>query len=243
MLLFIIIIYNGITEFCKIKVNAKQNVIIFPGGLAHLCAWQFHIFLYIREDRSLTGLYFVTHFVQFCHKLEWTKQWKYRHQINQRNYILKHLRKTREIIILCQESTWKHQHFPLPNTHSLPQEGQRFHPRAISVSRCCSLAASPCRALSEFPSLHLKFIQISAIPSRGNELIYFFFFKHYVRAWPAAALIWRASSQGPTVTFPQAVLRFTIPSSPCAWHGLSLLNHPKPSLRTLPVWKGDICSS
>lgn len=96
--------------------------------MAHLCAWQFHIFLYIHEDRSLTGLYFVTHFVQFCHKLEWTKQWKYRHQINQRNYILKHLRQTYEIIILCQESTWKHQHFPLPNTQICPKEGRDFTP-------------------------------------------------------------------------------------------------------------------
>lgn len=33
---FIIIIYRSITEFHKIKVNVKPNVIIFPQGLAHL---------------------------------------------------------------------------------------------------------------------------------------------------------------------------------------------------------------
>lgn len=46
MLLFIIIIYNGITEFCKIKVNVKQNVIIFL-GVWHICVPDSFTFFFI----------------------------------------------------------------------------------------------------------------------------------------------------------------------------------------------------
>lgn len=46
MLLFIIIIYNGITEFCKIKVNVKQNVIIFL-GVWHICVPDSSTFFFI----------------------------------------------------------------------------------------------------------------------------------------------------------------------------------------------------
>lgn len=46
MPLFIIIIYNGITEFCKIKVNVKQNVIIFL-GVWHICVPDSFTFFFI----------------------------------------------------------------------------------------------------------------------------------------------------------------------------------------------------
>lgn len=108
--------------------------------------------------------------------------------------------------------------FP-PSKHTLPQEGQRPHPRAISVStRCCSLAVSPCRAVNEFISheflsLHLKFIEISATASHGNEL-------HFLTRWwvpDMQRLIWCASAHGHIVTFQQVVFKFTPPSSHCCY--------------------------
>lgn len=52
------IIYRSITEFHKIKVNVKPNVIIFPQGLAHLGVWQLPIFLHIPQRQAAHGALF-----------------------------------------------------------------------------------------------------------------------------------------------------------------------------------------
>lgn len=58
MQIFIILICNGITEFYKIKVNVRLNVIISPRGLAHLGAWQLPIFLDIHQRQAADSAIF-----------------------------------------------------------------------------------------------------------------------------------------------------------------------------------------